>query len=150
MGGSRRSREQHRSALGKYKQRLVKTGFAPPLIALLVALRELALVGEFTQVEAAERVEPGDGPKLHEIDPDSGTVVVSRRRVSEQLSPRDRLSPPCIPLVEAYVSLHRERVGAEAGAVTRRINTLYEAARTHAAQESSSSVRPRPRRDAAA
>jgi hypothetical protein len=48
------------------------------------------------------------------------------------------MSPPCIHLVEAFLAVYRERVAldvATAAALTRRITTLYEAARTHAERE---------------
>ncbi|MBB5156495.1 hypothetical protein [Saccharopolyspora phatthalungensis] len=126
--------QQGREAVARYRKGLLAKRFTPPLVELLAELRELALKW-FTQVEAAGRVEPGDGPKLHEVDPDTGQTVVSRRRVSEQLSPRDRISPPCIQLVEAYVTMYLERSGTASDGLNRRINTLYEAARVHADQE---------------
>ncbi len=103
--------------------------------------------GGFSFREAAARVEPGDGPKLHEIDAATGDLVVSNRLVSAQLSPRDRLTPPCIQLVEAIVELYAARTGAERAVVDRELNVLYQAASTYCEdtlEPIAFTIRPRP------
>jgi septal ring factor EnvC (AmiA/AmiB activator) len=127
------NQRRRRKTLNHYRQTLVDKRFSEPLIALLVRMKDLAQQGAFTNSDAASTIAPGDGPKLHERDPETGTTVVSRQRVSEQLSPRDRLSPPCFQLVNAFVELYCQRTGVDQGSLNREFNALLEAARQHAA-----------------
>ncbi|WP_460726886.1 hypothetical protein [Nocardia heshunensis] len=94
-------------------------------------LKQLSLEGRFTHCEAAMRVSPGAGPKLHDTDPATGEIVVSNRLVSAQLSPRDKLTPPCIQLVEAFVELYAERTGADPNVLAHELNALHRIARVH-------------------
>lgn len=120
-----------RPSSARYRKDLAGREFSKPLVDLLVKLNDLGLRGRFSNTEAAERVTPGDGPKLHRDD----TGEVDRKRLSDQLSPRDKLSPPSIQLVEAFVDLFVERTGADKTATSREINTLYQAADKHADEE---------------
>jgi hypothetical protein len=112
-----------KAKLAAYEQHLGKNGFAEPLIALLVRLREFELVAGFSRKDAARLAEELDpeGPKMH-----------PRQRVSEQLSPRDRLKPPHTSLSQAYVELFIRHVGeAQRHQLQNEVNALHRAADAH-------------------
>lgn len=131
LADSGRNRRRSRPSSARYRQSLVDRDYPGQLIGLLVRLNELGVAGGFENTDAARRVVPGDGPKLGDLDPSTGEFVVNRRLLSAQLAPRDRLTPPCLPLVEAIVELYLERTGADAAATHKQINVLYAAAASY-------------------
>ncbi|WP_258906920.1 hypothetical protein [Actinokineospora sp. UTMC 2448] len=98
------------------------------MAALVAELNLLCVAGGFSRQEVAARMAadspPGQRPPYHVPDGQGGWRP-NLQRISDQLSPRDKCSPPDPDLVERIIVLHAEATGADPAQTRRRVNTLY-------------------------
>lgn len=98
----------------------------------------MTLLGGFTRADAASRFAAqsqadGEPPPYHDADEEGGWRV-NVQRVSAQMSPRDKCSPPDPELVDRIVEMYIATVGGDRSSVRRVVNALYAAAEDAADQ----------------